>query len=668
MTAEQSRARAPEKLLTVWAAVVILLELWGWLRPSGTDWGFHHLGYLPVPLTGGILLSMAALLIPRIRQRLAGVIEAGSARWNSMRRPGKRLTALAGVIAIAGTFWVARERTFFLGDGFLLARNIASFTSGSEASNTIRDEPLAGFLAWHMHNLLSRAGITDGAVPVQFLGVLSGIGFALILVTLSGIISGRTPEQVLVFLFVFAAGGSQLFFGYVETYAPGYMLVLAFATMSLAYIQNRISLLAPAAVFGACVASYLALAALFPAFGFLLWTAWKRREFFLAPVALLVAPAVALGLLNLCGYSLSNMISVYFGGTSHLLPLGAPEGIYQSYSLASAAHLTDLLNLGMLIHPFAVPVLAFGIFGMAAARIRPDPATRFMLVLGACGFIVTAALNLELGMSRDWDLLAPFSLCVVLAAVAVWTQAGNGAGRRAGVLVAGVAMLHLASWISVNASQTPAMNRIEALRSPWLWSKHALMDIDEELSIFLREQGEPRRAIAYLESYLAIDSTNSRLWASLAKVSGEAGDSARELNAYEHAVRLHSTIWETYINLGHIYSMRNRDEEALAVARQGLALNPETAFGNNLVGVLILSVRGTCRDALPYFEKAIRSDTGLANAWFNAGACYLDERMYAKSEQCLERFLGMSPPAAAGAEDARRLLRIVQSRGAQGSR
>ena len=96
----------------------------------------------------------------------------------------------------------------------------------------------------------------------------------------------------------------------------------------------------------------------------------------------------------------------------HVLALDGVENGWQSYTLVSFSHALDLLNLCVLLSPFA-PILGI----IALLRRNPLSRTeRLLLVAAAGGLVFVLLVTPNLGMSRDWDLLAGFCLPAVVRA------------------------------------------------------------------------------------------------------------------------------------------------------------------------------------------------------------------------------------------------------------
>src|SRR5512140_2854168 len=98
--------------LTAAGACVTLLQLVGAFRPSGLDWGFHALAFLPAAVRLAVPIAMAALLVPGVQRAVLGAVGALAARLDRLASPAPPIAL--GVLASVALFWFARLRFFLL--------------------------------------------------------------------------------------------------------------------------------------------------------------------------------------------------------------------------------------------------------------------------------------------------------------------------------------------------------------------------------------------------------------------------------------------------------------------------------------------------------------------------------------------------------------------------
>ncbi|NJN98654.1 MAG: hypothetical protein HC875_33465 [Anaerolineales bacterium] len=136
---------------------------------------------------------------------------------------------------------------------------------------------------------------------------------------------------------------------------------------------------------------------------------------------------------------------------------------YQPYTMFSAAHLLDWLNVHLLISPVGLPLLAL----IAIAHFRfglplfERPAERdfayFLTVMAAMYVLLTWLWNPDYGGRKDWDLFAPSAFVYTLLAAFLWVRAITDRAKlaQASLFLLAVSLLHTAAWIFANTHPLP---------------------------------------------------------------------------------------------------------------------------------------------------------------------------------------------------------------------
>ena len=209
---------------------------------------------------------MAFLLVPAVQTSILHDIEKANGIFFQQTRSRKRVILLCVFGAIIVSFWIFREGIFLLGDGALMLRDFARMSSVENIAEGFPNEPLPGLIMWKSWQLLSHWNLLPSdEFAVQWVSIACG-GIAIILLYKIVRLLVRTPnEQLLMFLFLLSAGGTQLFFGYVENYAPLYTGLISFVWLSLLSLQGRAHLLFPSVMFGILFTLHLSMLCMFPA-------------------------------------------------------------------------------------------------------------------------------------------------------------------------------------------------------------------------------------------------------------------------------------------------------------------------------------------------------------------------------------------------------------------
>jgi tetratricopeptide (TPR) repeat protein len=475
-TRPQSRERELDAALawTLLFGIAAAETLGATARPDW--WGAHLYRFL----------SAAALPVALVLLALAAVLAWRWPAWIARSRaPEPRGGASAtgrswGWLAALGAmsfvlFWSFREAHTLLGDGHPLTHNLP------RGQQFHPDEPLALYLHHVFYlatrGLFERIGRDPSEVArdtVALSSVIAGALFMPIAWALAGKIGGaatgvpRVPPRApvlatsLTFLALIAQGYVQLFFGYVENYTLYCLVIAAFALASLRVIEARSPLLLAGALVIASAALHLAGALLVPALGVLVLHELMmpgRRAAGLRDLALglglFVATNFALGRIQ-PGYS-------WFGMLSHLTSSVTTSNSSYGFQRPGAR---DFLNQQLLIGPLGaflfVPAALVGVMGGSARNWKGG----FLLAFGS-PFLLASIIagDSNLGVARNWDLLAPagfvFTLCGLGLALEVgWTPRDR---QRWLLLLAAVSLFHTVPWIANNASFDRAFARFKTL-------------------------------------------------------------------------------------------------------------------------------------------------------------------------------------------------------------
>jgi hypothetical protein len=632
-------------------AITAALHLFSALYPSWANWGTHHLAFLPVWVQWTVPLLMAAALLPAVQMRLGAGIE----------RP-RLFSGAAALVLLALAFWLVRERTFFLGDGYLNLRGIGEIDAVENLHFQFEKEPLSGLMVWRIFQVLSGWNVAGAALlAYQIVSILSGVVGAAAMLLLAHTLATRALDRTLMFLVLLASGGTQLFCGYVENYAPSYAMLLLYGATAVAYLREQTPVVLPAALFAVLLATQLGMAVLAPSLAYLIWTEGARRRR-VASAAIAVATAVGLFALLLwfCGYSWDLLRQIAGRGGDHLLGLLQPAGDRQPYAFFSAEHFVEFGNLQFLLNPFAL-VIFLRLFSLRKTRWAASGTVwRFWMLSAPCTLAASLLLHWDLGMSRDWDVLSVFSLAVIPASLAGLVCAVPEDRQRSRIMLVmgAVMLLHTLPWIAVNAGETASVARIKILPQRKVWGTTAWKSVLEELAIYFRDHEEPGKAAACYAEYLSVDSTNARIWANYASSSSQAGARPEEVFGYEQAVRYGSTWYPVYTNLGSAYAQRDRVDDAIALYEHSLALEPVQPPVHNAIGALLLEHRHAYADALRHLRLSMAMDSAYAPAYLNAGECAARLHDTSAARSYFGKFLELAPDDPRSGEARARLREL----------
>ncbi len=616
-------------VLSALVVVIAALHTYAAFFPSGITWGFHHLGFLSLPWKICIPLLMLGILHPHVQTVVMKSVKAIADMTGKLSTSSKIIAGMVGLAAAGAIFWVGREATFFLGDGIFAQRSLTNIQTAENIPVALQNAPLPGFITWKVYGYLLGKAVENAAqVAFQLVSVVSGVLAVGVMLFLSGTLLRDRADRVehaLVFILLLVGGGVQLFFGYVENYTVTYLVLFFFFWLSLAYLSGKVALWLPSMFFGLLFASHFGMVYLMPALLLLYFHAWKKKKVNDVVIAVGVMLVATYAVLLWCGYSPQTVEGIFMKeGGGHRVPLFEKSTGWHAYTLFSPWHFVDIKNLYILLSPFPV-VFAFLLIPKyrASLNMRNIPFL-FLLSTALFSLAFTFGFNFDIGMSRDWDLLAPYNLGLILAGVfTILHYVEEEALRRKILLVAcWVTMLGTLPWILVNAQVESSLARFNTLRDERLWGAAALIYADEDLGGYHRDRKDYAKAIEYYREGLAIDSTNSRRWLVIANAYQMNGENDLAIHALDKAVQLGTRSLQTHAQLGQMYSQRGEFEKAVAVWKKALEQDQSQAAFSYYIGATLSEHLGKPEEGLTYLLKANEAFPNTPEMLYALGATY----------------------------------------------
>jgi hypothetical protein len=591
--------------------------------PTPENWGIHFLAFYPPLIRFGIPLLMLLLVNSSVRQfmierleNLAGIVSSQNKTIRFFH--SSLILVLSGVL-----FWIGRTETHFLGDGYLCLRSMLAVANNEDLFSSLR-EPFVGFLLLQVNKIFSSAGLINSVeLAYRTMSVASGTLCVFLVWLLTKYISTKRVERILVLLFLFASGTSQLFFGYVENYTPAYLGIILFSLVSLQYLHRTIPIIFPFIVFSFLIVINFGMGIFLPVFLPLIRESVRRKETRAAIVASLTGLILVPILLWISDTPPEMLLRAFGKGEGHLVPLFHNPSIYYSYTLFSLGHATDLFNLFFLIQPMAfVMIIAGGWFWRGQEKV--SGAKLFFLLMMVSGAAFITLLNCELGMSRDWDLMAPFAAVFSIAAVYGWFQEIQESTIRRNLFGAmtAVALLQTGLWIGINANETRAIQRLDILQENPYWSTHAKYDLAEERAIFHRDRNEYFKEAMFYERAVTLQPSHIRLLTNLADAYIMIGDTSKVIQVYERIEALGQATAGIHDNLGILYFQSQQYEKALNHWYAAEALDSISATIPYSIGATLATYKNSYTKALPYFLKVIKRDSLYTQAYYGVARCF----------------------------------------------
>jgi len=633
---EETQEKLILPIVYFFVGTFVVLDLLSAFEPTAWNWGFHFLAFYGIEFRVALSLVMLIITIPSVQFFLIDMIRSVAGSENE-RPPVFRWTL--GIVAVAGIAFVFvhfRVSTYFLGDGYLRLRSLKAPENMENLNlNGFAREPLVGVFVFQLSRLFA---FLESSTPPEdaylWLSVLSGVFFAVVAWKGIGLFTADTTDRILIFFFLLASGVNLLFFGYAENFAPGYVGIFLFLLLAVGFLKEKVSIYWALAAYGLLLSMNFGAAAFLPAVAYLVYVGVRRNGIVETGVALILSAVVFIAMLFVSGYSLSSFQQVFGDANVSLLPLTGPAAKHQAYNMFTLNHAADVANLFLLCTPAAVALLTVAIVSALKKRIILETYHWFLLFAMACGVGLIIVLNCTLGMSRDWDIAAPFSVGIPVAAVALWIAvAGEGEiGQRVMLILGVVTFIQTGAWVTLNANEHRAVARFELLEEKELWGVQACLYAYEELAIYHRDRREFAQTAACYERYIALDSTNDRIWFNCAKAEQAAGNFDRAVEVYKTLVRIRPADPDIPASLGVLLAQSGRFDEALIYLQQAEESAPTSPKIKNDIGVLFANQKNYSK-ALPYFLEAVRLDPNFQGGYLNTAECYAALGDNAKAQQ-----------------------------------
>ena len=565
-------------MLPILLTLPLILLAVGRVLPGPRAWGFNHFAYLPGWVFGVWLaaaLLLGTLLLPAVQRavcdRLAGPLPRFlfESRWVPWA-----LTAIAG-----GLFFLLRERSFFMGDGYLVGELVEQGVPFRAFDN------LDYLLHFQAYQQFGQGGLRFSSFDLyRGSAIFAGMLAVATWVRLAGRLSWSPWRKVAVVGLLFFAGPAALFFGYVESYSFLFLFMTAFLLCGLLVLDGRAPLWLAATFFGLGLAFHLTALFTAPALLVLAWRAPGRSpparrvlEAFGPPTLLLL---VALLLHIAEGYNVSWFRHEFLEGKnaqSIWIPLGQGRGLFTVY------HWKDLCNLALITAPVCLLVVL-----TAWRRLRScwrEPRYLFLLAQIASLAFLSVAVDRKLGGARDWDLLAAHSAGLIVLAATLLPGGTTDGARPVRVrldrphpvvpLALGVSLLVGMPWVVLLHWEDRSISRFVDIVAdfPDFPRGYAY----EEVGKYYRKTGDLDRAQPLYEKAVATNPSHARIRILLGMIyfARENYDAATE--QYLVASRLDPKSYLPVEMLGQVAMKRERFEEAWGWFQKLVDLRPRTA-------------------------------------------------------------------------------------------
>lgn len=489
----------------------------------------------------------------------------------SDRFQSERSFWIVGLLITAGfglIFFFLRASTFFLGDGYTVVASLYGEIV------TIKNRSLGENL---IHLWLSEllGGRTQDNIYHSFL--IGSIGSGVVYLLFGMYVAKKIYADInhrLIFIFgLLTAGGMLLWFGYIEFYSIFVLSVALFTGAGILITNGQLNRWV--------ILPLLAFSVFLHIFGVILLPAMVYLLIYDSPLAKkisaldnklkagLVVVLLIVGILVFRYYYINDYFLQFA-----IMPLANSKFIVEGYSLFSADHILDYLNLILMFVPgiiiFAIAVLLNPLRGFLKKYEN-----RFLLVLLASAFSAVFIFDPKIGMPRDWDLFS-FASIPLTFAVFRWLIANKKPSpirlKTAGLVIA-LGLLVLFSRVTVLFDKEAGVAQFQSYsRLDMIKNKNARVILIN----YLRDDHQPERSDMELKKWREDFAYTEAVYKMV--VQSNPAENRRSIDQAYSTLKIEPTNWNAWTNMGVIYTELGNYDSALVCLRIADGLNPYSSI------------------------------------------------------------------------------------------
>jgi len=623
-----------EKTASVFCGLLLLAYLISSFFPQQRLWGINHLAYFPIYFRVVIITIGFLFLFPNFNRRVS---QALSRFYQLFANKSKKRFFKYGVSSLVSVFvfWILRTPTHFLGDGYLRARSL------SLGVKYIPAEPLDSYLHFLIHNLLSPLWGGDSIRTYAISSCVAGGVFIFVAILLAEHLGKTAPARCLVFIVLTALGGSQLFFGYVESYTLMYVAVLIYLFLSLNFLERKMSLIWPTLFLGLALSLHLSTFYLLPSLAYLYWL--KNREEIRRNKTILNSWSIFSFFLLILGlgvgiFVLRQLTTGTWGINLFPMFLSIKKIGNDPYTLFSWSHVIDFINELQLLSPVGFAIWSVILFVLARQIKWKNRNVIFLGMISLFSLVYTFVANPKLACARDWDMFAPAGLGYTLLGLYLLVQNIKKEENLKYVLLilSATAMIGSFPWFYLNSREAKSLARFNNIlnldpeRSAY--GHEILARYYGDLDLFEKEAEEWRKAIA-LEK-------NPRYFDNLGVALFKLNRYDEAITQYKRSLDLNPRSEKAHYNLGLAYSLKEMWDEAINEYREALKLGLRLADLHAELGIAYGHKR-LYREGISELKKAIQINSQEAGYYYHLGSLLFEMKYIDESIQALKQVLTM---------------------------
>jgi hypothetical protein len=613
--------RLTTALITVFG-VIVGLTLLGYFLPGSLNWGFHFLGFLPMPFL--LLYLCAAAGIYLLVQ--SGKMEQYVYRWALTAGNGsRRFLALSGIVFIILAF-VFRVGAPMVTDVNAVISNLRSYADGT-APFAPGQSPL--LMRFYFLALTITGTLQSPSASTLFfiIGVLSGLGTLLVSFLISRELFESPVARLLLFLLLMVLPCTEAYFGIIGVNAIQQFLLALFVLVSLRFLNGKLSFVVLPLLFVVLLfAQYSGVVLIIP----LAYSAYRQvKQGGLARVIMGSGAALllAIGILAMFRFEWTALVSpVPFSRFLPLSPEQAPAELYSTpYTLFSFYHVVDFINLLLFIAPFAFVIVLFFAAEEKEFVVNGSPVQWWLALAAIPAIVLFFILKWEQGLAAEWGVPGGYAMLANCFAAVLFFRVEDSHRVRLFAMVVAVTLLQSLTWFTVNALREPAVHRIEICSDRRVVSH--LGDYSRTLALFRDFAGEADSAAltGVWGRYIGRHPEDPRGYAGHITIlkALAPGDFTSTAQAYERWLTIdpaNDSLRREYASYctdaGTYYFRAGQVDTAGFYFQRSVIFDSTSAKAYNNLGS-VLAQKGLLEQAQSLFLHAVRLDSLYGDAFYN---------------------------------------------------
>ncbi|MBN2543382.1 tetratricopeptide repeat protein [bacterium] len=613
-------------------------------------WGTDQWRYFPFWAQIVFIILAGISLSPKLGSFFYNNLDTSCVKLGKFtEKVPKAVKIILATLVGSAVLWLLRQRTFFLGDGYLRIKDLAR---GERFSV---HEPFDTFIHHIVYNTLSMIRENPTQLTFAIVSVICGVVFFYVVLRFCKIFADSRELKILTLSSLLLMGSVQVFFGYAENYTILALLITLYHFYGYKSLNSNMPIhwVTLIAFFAVCthVTGVVVLPPLLYLFIIKFMECESKRERILLIVLNIAAALIPLIILTVLARTFTGrgFISLFLehrtrGGILQLKPDTALKDI--PYGLFHPGHLLEVFNLYILIAPvifITLPLIA------SVKRLENriwNKDSIFYFISFISYFLLAFVIYPSLGMSRDWDLFSAAAIPATFLALIIIKNLPPIKLREISVMIALCLALHTVPWIVLNSFTDLSIMRFNKLVESPYWSKHARGYGFEELGNYYSYELEYEKMLKYLKKAYSI-SGNERQLMNIRVAHNELGNKYAIEGNYEKAVTEFKKALEidpdfhvSLYNLGLNYKATGELEKSVVYLEKAVQINP-TELKYLLMLADVYYGLGDFDRAILAYKETLKFNPQAWRVYNNLAVSYMYNKDFKSSVELLETALKM---------------------------